>query len=185
MRRSTTLLVVILGLAFPTGVLSAVSPPNRLVAFDTLPHGWLGSIPRDVRKHSRIVTLATGHRVAVAPTRNGNFCESFQAFGGCRVRPGFEGRSGPMVGPTTLGRSGRLIAVAGNVVASPEHSLFLVHRDGSSRLIPLTYVTRPIAAGFFYARISVERQRGSKAPTRLQLRRGKLVVESSPVAIPR
>jgi hypothetical protein len=90
-----------------------------------------------------------------------------------------------MIGATTSGRSGRLIAVAGNVVASPEHSLYLVHRDGSTRRIPLTYVTSPIGAGFFYARVPAERQRGGKAPARLQLRRGGVVVESSAIAIPR
>jgi hypothetical protein len=176
---------MIAALVLPAAIHSAVAPPNRLVAFNTLPRGWFGALPRDVRKDARIVRLSTGQRVAVAPTRNGNFCEAFASFGGCRVRPGFEGRFAPMIDASLMARSGRLIVIAGNVVAAPEHSLYLVHRDGATQIIPLTYVTHPIGAGFFYASIPAELQRGSKAPARLQLRRGKVVVESSRIVLPR
>jgi len=90
-----------------------------------------------------------------------------------------------MVGETTVGRAGRLVAVAGNVVATPEHSLSLIYRDGATRRIPLTYVTNPIAAAFFYASIPVERQHGTRSPARLQLRRGGTIVETSVLVVPR
>jgi hypothetical protein len=181
-RRRITLLVVIIGLALPASVHSALSPPDRVVAFRRLPQGSLPGIPRDVRKQARILSLHAGHRVAVAPTRNGNFCEAFSArFAGCRVRPAFGGHFGPMLGPTTMYRSGRLVAIGGDVVGAPEHSLYLVHGDGATRRIPLVYVTTPIGAGFFYARIPPDRRRGRKAPTRLQVRRGTAVVESQAI----
>lgn len=187
-RRSTALLVLLCGLALPAAVHSAVSPPDRVVAFSRLPHGWLRGIPRDVRREARILKLPNGHRVAIAPTRNGNFCAAFAGGpAGCRVRPGFgsSARPIPMLGPTTMFRSRRLVAIWGDVVGSPDHSLYLVHRDGATRRIPLAYVTNPIGAAFFYIRISADRQRGSKAPTRLHLRRGGVVVESSPLPGPR
>ena len=186
MRRPTALaLVAVLGAALPAAVEPAVSPPDRIVSFGSLPRGWFEAIPRDVRKQARIVTLTSGQRLAVAPTRNGNFCEAFRSFGGCRARPGyFRGRIYPMVGASTTARNRRVIAIGGSVIAPPDHTLYLVHRDGAVRRLPLTYVTRPIDAGFFYASIPQNRQRGPSAPVRIQLRRGQTVIESQSVGIP-
>ncbi|HXG70676.1 MAG TPA: hypothetical protein VNJ04_08710 [Gemmatimonadaceae bacterium] len=150
-------------MATATGASGASNP--RVVQFSQLPHGWIEGIPRDVRPNSRIVGVFAGHRLAVAPTRNGNFCEAFaDVFAGCRVR------AAGTINPTLLGSSGRLEVIAGDIVAEARGSLFVTF---GSRQYPVavTWVSRPIAAGFFF--ITVPKGRTA---ARLILRSGGHIV---------
>lgn len=97
---------------------SAVAAPatsSSHVQFASLEHGWVAGMPRDTRNDSRIVGRIGGHLLAVAPTRNGNFCEAFALFAGCR------GREAAVIGPTVGGSSGRMTAIAGDVLAEGGH----------------------------------------------------------------
>lgn len=143
---------------------SGTSNP-RVVEFSQLPHGWIEGIPRDVRPNSRIVGVFAGHRLAVAPTRNGNFCKAFSGgFAGCRVR------AANTINPTLLGTSQGLEAIAGDIVAEARGALFVTF---GSRQYPIavTWVSRPIAAGFFFITVP----KGQTA-ARLILRSGSHIV---------
>jgi hypothetical protein len=153
------LVVVVLaaaaGIALASGVSferSVAMQPDRVVAFTKLPKCRSQCI-WDHRAESRIVGTFAGHRLVVAPMQNGNFCENFaQAWGGCRARPGFAGKPSLLTNVTVSGSPA--IALSGAVVASPEHQLYLTFQDGTSERVPLTYVSRPIDAGFFWVTIS-------------------------------
>jgi hypothetical protein len=142
---------------------------NRVVRFGDLPKGWVKGIPRDVRPASRIVGRLGGHTVAVAPTRNGNFCEAFWAKGrsswsGCRVRGPFPhsgGFQGYLIGATTNTTATRVLAVSGDTTAGPSARLYLVYADRSREHLAVTWVTSPIRAGFFYR--TIPKGRASKA----------------------
>jgi hypothetical protein len=120
-----------------------------LLQFEQLPHGWLAGIPRDVRRDSRMAGTLAGHELAVAPTRNGNFCESFaNAYAGCRARPGV------VIGATTFGGHGSNIdAIAGDLVTSIPASLFVTYGAGPEILVPTIWVSDPIGAGFFFIKV--------------------------------
>jgi hypothetical protein len=149
---------------------------DRSVSFATLPPGWLPGIPRDVRAEARIVRNVGGQRLAVAPTRNGNFCQAFsEGHAGCRVR------GDPIIGATLIGDSRHgLRRVSGNLVTTVPHQLFIVYGDGDSERVPVVWVSRPIGAGFF----SVMVRPGERA-SRLELRRGPRVIERSSLTLRR
>lgn len=124
----------------------AAQPKASLVNFAQLRHGWLAGIPRDTRHDSRLVGSVGGHDLAVAPTRNGNFCEAFaRSLAACRVR------AAGVIGPALIGSSSGMRAVAGDVVAAPG-SLFVKFGTRQARRVPVTWVSRPISAGFYWVR---------------------------------
>jgi hypothetical protein len=117
---------------------------DRHVEFSTLRHGWLFGMPRDVRANSRMVGLVDGHRLAVAPTRNGNFCEAFQ-----QVASGCRGRAAGVIGAQVV-----FGGIGGDIVtaASGGH-LFAAFDRGPQERVQVTWVSQPIAAGFFFVRV--------------------------------
>jgi len=156
---------------FVDGAATVTPPPSRVdVVFAGLPHGWVKGIPRDVRADSRIVGIVGGRRLAVAPTRNGNFCEAFdRGFAGCRVR------SAGAIGPTTMGGGKEgLTTIAGDVLTTSRTSrLYLKVAGRPERIVPMIWVSPPIAAGFFWMRVPP-----TKKPARLVLREGSTTIST-------
>ena len=117
----------------------------------------------------RVATYQSGrHRYVlyVAPTKTGGFCESFvRLFGGCR-----QVRSLPLGAPTggsdefdrfAIGSFGDVSArgttiVGGDLLLAPGTTLGAEFADGSSVEIPVTYVSKPIDAGFFLYPVTAE-----------------------------
>jgi hypothetical protein len=170
----------------PAGAHSA-GTQDRFVRFAELPHGWVEGIPRDVRAASRIVGQLDGHKIAAAPTRNGNFCEAFSArgggWGGCRVRvspaPWQDGRGelrSYLIGAGGLiGHAGHAV-VSGTTLVSPGPKLYLLYADGSSERLRIVWVSKPIAAGFFYRVIPSAHRVRSRRATALEMWRGSHLV---------
>jgi hypothetical protein len=166
--------VAVAGMALvAAGAVGAQPRITRSVLFSELPNGWIAGIPRDVRAESRIVGVVGGRRLAVAPTRNRNFCEAFAAsFAGCRVR-----RAG-VINPTLIGGPSRTVAaIGGDVVAQPG-ILYVKFGAAPARPVPVRWVSRPIAAGFFFATapsgqktIRLILKRGSRTVSRTELLR--------------
>ena len=152
---------------------AALSGPATRVDFSKLPRGWVRGIPQDTRRNSRIVGSFAGHRLAVAPTRNGNFCEAFAgSFAGCRVR------ASGVVGPTYMGnRQGEIRAVAGDIVGISHGSLHIQFESSPEQLVPVTWVSRPIAAAFFF----ITAPQGGAQSARLTLRQDGRVTWTSGV----
>lgn len=159
---------------------------DRVVSFGDLHRGWVKGIPRDVRPYSRIVGVLGGHRVATGPTRNGNYCVAIRlgrrtGVGGCVVRnaqwTGTAGEVRPyLINPLgTVDKKG-VIDLGGSVNAKPGTHLYFVYGDGAQERVPLTFVSRPIAAAFFFRSIP-QAHRTRKARLRwVELRNGSKVV---------
>jgi hypothetical protein len=136
---------------------------DRHLRYATLPHGWLFGIPHNTRRDSRLVGRVGGRQLAVAPTRNGSFCEAFRGvIAGCRVR-----KAGT-IGPTIVARGGLVDAVGGDVVTTESQTRLYVDVEAASgeQRVPTTWIGPPISAGFFY----VEFRQGVKN-VRLVLKR--------------
>jgi len=165
--------------------------PDSVLRFTDLPHGSVPGIPGDVRAASRIVGRLDGHRIAAAPTRNGNYCEAFSAgnggTGGCRVRLPLSKlkpaqRSGYLIGAgfraaRTHGVRGLTIsAVEGSTLAAPGARLYIIYADQTRERMPLIWVSSPIDAGFFFHAIPAEHRRPGHWPITLELKRGSRVI---------
>ena len=177
-----------------TGALGgSVGAQDRVVRFADLPHGWLPGKPRDVRVMSRIVGRLDGHRIAAAPTRNGNYCQAFSArgggWGGCRVRAARhrdhrgELRGYLFAAGGEVGRRGFLV-VAGSALVAPGPRLYLVYADGSRERLTVIWVSKPIAAGFFCRVIPSAHRVLSRRAKALELRRGTRLVAREVLGIP-
>lgn len=160
---------------------SAVDRPDPVVRFVDLPHGWVPGIPREVRAQSRIVGRLDGHKIAAAPTRNGNYCEAFWTgrggWAGCRVRatPSGDTHGGLhsyLIGATLLGRGGALSAVSGSMPGVPGSRLYLVYAGGARERVTVIWVSKPIAAGFYYRAIPKVHLARARRATALELRSG-------------
>ena len=166
---------------------------NRVVRFGGLPKGWVKGIPRDVRPVSRIVGRLGGHTLAVAPTRNGNFCEAFWAKGrgswsGCRGRGPFSESGdfhGYLIGATTTTTATRVLAVSGDTTAGPSARLYLVYADRSREHLAVTWVTSQIGAGFFYRTIPKEHWNKARRAKSLELFDGARLVARVQLPLPR
>jgi len=174
--RATGIALSLIGLlAFvAAAAATAAAPTARVnVTFAKLPHGWVVGIPRDVRADSRIVGTIGGQKLAVGPTRNGNFCEAFSGgSGGCR------GRSAGVFGPTVLSNDGReMAAVAGDVLTtSPTALLYVKFGSSKPRVVPMIWVSRPIGAGFYF----ITAPPGQKT-AQLSLREGSKTIAASEI----
>lgn len=170
--RGTSLAIVgVVGVLLNATALAA--PPSRVnLSYSHLRHGWIAGIPHDVRHESRIVGMIGAHRVAVAPTRNGNFCEAFSgAFAGCRVR------SAGVIGPTVMGKGRDISAIAGNVLTvSRSAALYVQFGSAAPRVVPMMWVSRPIEAGFYFINAPARHQTAI-----LTLREGHRVIAASGV----
>lgn len=108
-----------------------------------------GAIPDQTRKV--VVPTANGGRTSVwvAPTRSGGFCTQWQVgAGGCRVRS-----AGGQIGAGWMGRSEDLTFVYGAVLSDEAERLELRYEDGTATDVPLTWVSPPIDAGFYFVEI--------------------------------
>lgn len=108
-----------------------------------------GAIPEQTRKV--VVPTAGGARtfVWVAPTRTGGFCTHWHVgAGGCRSRD-----VGGQIGVGWMGRTEELTFVYGAVVSDDAARLELRYEDGTATDLPLTWVSPPIDAGFYFAEI--------------------------------
>ncbi|HEY3185649.1 MAG TPA: hypothetical protein VGJ77_22585 [Gaiellaceae bacterium] len=136
---------------------AAPSARDRVVRWSTLPRGRPQEIPRDVRPLARRVGIFSGHALWVAPTRSG-WCLAFtNAAGGCERR---------VNGPPPALVAGEMNAeifnlferssgvattdISGSIHARPGRALFVRFEGGGRARIPVTYVSAPIDAGFFY-----------------------------------
>jgi len=108
-----------------------------------------GAIPDQTRKV--VVPTANGGRtfVWVAPTRSGGFCVRWEdPVGGCRTRA-----VGGQIGAGWMGRSEDLTFVYGAVLSDDAARLELRYEDGTATDVPLTWVSPPIDAGFYFLEI--------------------------------
>lgn len=159
---------------------------DRVLRFGDLPRGWVKGIPRDVRPNSRIVGILGGHRVATGPTRNGNYCVAIRlgrrsGIGGCVVRDarwsGTEGEIKPyLINPLGSVDKRGVIALGGSASARPGTHLYFVYADGAQERVQLTFVSRPIAAAFFYRTIPQAHRTLSTRLRWVELREGSKVV---------
>jgi hypothetical protein len=144
----------------------------KSLPFASLPHGWYEGMPRDVRKDSRIVGRVGGHRLAVAPTRNGNFCLAFQGlFAGCRVR------SPALIGSTYIASAVSVQSAGGSVLGPADRSLYVRYADRTDVQVRLTHVGAPINASFFYIDIPRSHWVRARRALSLELRDGRRVIE--------
>jgi hypothetical protein len=165
---------------------------DRVGRFADLPRGWVPGIPRDVRPESRIVLLRHGHRVAAAPTRNGNYCEAISlgsaGFGGCVSRGQWRGRRGELKAslfrPLSLSGDEGVSLIGGSVFARLGQRLVLVYADGGSERVPLTFVSRPIGAAFFVRAIPRTHRVAERRLKSLELRRGSRLIARQLVPAP-
>lgn len=106
-----------------------------------------GMDPRVVSGQTRRVPLAgdgAEHRLWVAPTRSGGFCYRFDFFGSCRAE-----RQGRALGVGYVGNQW-MTRVHGTVVSQDADRIELRYADGETATAPITWVSEPIDAGFFY-----------------------------------
>jgi hypothetical protein len=100
----------------------------------------------------------------VAPTKNGGYCWMFtDTFGGCNIWRKRGSISPYLLGLTWQGSPDRAdpqgrptddkhqyaTLVGGDILAPNAHTLQVEYEDGSKTPIPFTFVSKPIAAGFF------------------------------------
>lgn len=119
-----------------------------------------GAIADQTRK---LIVLTAGGAdtfVWVAPTRAGGFCTQWHVgAGGCRVR----GVGGP-IGAGWMGRSEDLMFLYGAVLSNDAARLELRYEDGTATDVPLTWVSPPIDAGFYFLEIPpAHLQHGARA----------------------
>ncbi len=195
MTRATYLVIAACGLATWTAAASGglTARADRVVRFADLPHGWVKGIPRDVRPNSRIVGVLGGHRVAAAPTRNGNYCQAFGygsgGVGGCVVRGArWSGRPGELkpylILATSLVGPKSVIAVGGSAFATPGQRLVLAYADGTRERVSLTFVSRPIGAAFFFREIPGAHRAVQSRLQFLELRHGRRLIARQRAAAP-
>jgi hypothetical protein len=166
--------------AFPLIPTAGAATHAETLRFASLPRGWYEGIPRDIRSDSRIVGTVGGHRLAVAPTRNGNFCLAFQRrFAGCRVR------SPALIGSTYEASSASVQSVGGSVLGRAGRSLYVHYADGREAPIRLTHVGNPINASFFYIEIPRRHLVKSRRALSLELRDGRRVIDQALLPLPR
>jgi hypothetical protein len=117
----------------------------------------------------RVATYENGRNryvLYVAPTKTGGFCESFvRLFGGCRqvrsLPPGAPTGGPDEIDRFAIGSFGDVGArgttiVGGDLLVPPGTTLTAEFADGSSVEIPVTYVSKPIDAGFFLYPVTAE-----------------------------
>lgn len=135
-----------------------------------------------IASETRIVTsypLTTGQSVvlAVAPTKSGGFCAHFSnsGGGGCdrdRAIPFSRGISIPgQVAPGATKIDGQLF-VSGWTLVHGASSVDVLFEDGSDVEVPLTWVSQPVDAGFFFYDVPAEHRVSGRAPIALVLRDG-------------
>jgi hypothetical protein len=140
------------------------------------------ALPLSTRKVKDFNLPDGRHTLWVAPTAGGGFCKVFTDFaGGCvatrntppgrvvsstEVRPwlldvttAFESPGPP--GPVRIG---------GHLLAPYPATLVIEYEDGDSEEVPLTFVSRPIDAGFFLFSIPPRHRKSGHTPTRLTAR---------------
>lgn len=143
---------------------------NELVAEGAPPKMDPQVVPFSARYLSSFRRGAETVDLWVAPTHRGGFCYSFTNFtSGCRATRTVDIRSVPIspgeykswlidlttyrvdnnVSPSTL---------AGNVLAAPSSRLFANYANGQKVEIPVTWISAPINAGFFFAEIGADSQ---------------------------
>lgn len=158
---------------------SPTSPPFK--EFAQLDEAAPAGMPTGViAGETRIVTsypLTNGGSVvlAVAPTQSGGFCASFSggAGGGCdrdRTVPFSRGISVPgriAVGATKIDGH---VFVTGWTLIHAGTSVDVVFEDAKDVELPLTWVSRPIDAGFFFYDVPVEHRANGHAPIALVFR---------------
>ncbi len=124
-----------------------------------------GAIPDQTRKV--IVPTAAGGEtfVWVAPTRSGGFCTRWQVpTGGCRSRT-----VGGPIGAGWMGRTDELTFLYGAVVSDDAERLELRFQDGAAIDVPLTWVSPPIDAGFYFVEIPPAHLEPGARPSELVL----------------
>lgn len=160
------------------------SQSDRVVRFADLPRGWVPGLPRDVRSNSRIVLVRQGHRVAAAPTRNGNYCEAISVrsggVGGCIPRGNWRGHPGELkpylIRPLILDGHEGAALVSGSAFARLGQRFVLVYADGARERVQLTFVGRPIRAAFFFREIPPAHRVAERRLKSLELRQGSRLV---------
>jgi hypothetical protein len=178
LHRRTSLAVALAVVAGFTATGAAGNSLPRVLSFERLPRGLVAGIPRDARARSRIVGTFSGHRLAVAPTRPGSFCEAFShAFAGCRARAW--AFFNPAVFAKFAARRGAITAVAGDIATANPGTLAI--RSGSRQVqVAVAWVSRPIAAGFFFVNLP----RGWRTARLVLSRNGRVVAQSEVLRVP-
>jgi hypothetical protein len=200
--RQLTIVASTLFVAFTVAAAGASAGSSPVLRFSDLPHGWVPSIPGDVQAVSRIVGTLDGHRIAAAPTRNGNYCEAFSAgrnggTGGCRVRlPSTRVPQRPAQhGGYLIGAGGRaartagvpglaISAIEGSTLAAPGARLYLVYADGMREELRILWVSKPIGAGFYFHSIPQAHRLPRHRPIALVLRRSGRVIARQALTTP-
>lgn len=125
--------------------------------------------PQAISSQTRRVAVfhvdGKAHVLYVAPTRKGGFCWVFEGgVGGCRATRSLSHPGQAMPGSvhqsllsaswsgTTRRGTGtmRVVSVAGYALARGTQHLYVEYADGTRSEIPFTWVSKPIAAGFFF-----------------------------------
>jgi hypothetical protein len=161
---------------------------DRFVRFADLPRSAprFRGIPRDVRAGSRMVGHVQDTTIFAAPTRDG-YWEMFArhkhgGWGGGRPwRVTIKRHPAPPNGWRVGGgglytQNGYPAIVSGSTIVSPGAKLLLVYADGTRERIKVTWVSRPIGAGFYYRVISKEHRLRARRVVVLELRRDGQVV---------
>jgi hypothetical protein len=132
------------------------------------------------------------HTLWVAPTAGGGFCALFTDFtGGCiasRTAPVPRMTSATEINPWRVNTTAAFIhpgppgptTIGGHVLVPFPATLELVYEDGDTEPIPLTFVSKPIDAGFFLFAIPQKHRAQGHLPARLVLRdhRGDVVAQT-------
>ena len=139
-------------------------------------------VPMSTRKVREYDLPNSRHTLWVAPTAGGGFCALFTDFtGGCiasRTPPVPRMMSATEINPWRVNTTAAFIhpgppgptTIGGHVLVPFPATLELVYEDGDTDPIPLTFVSRPIDAGFFLFAIPQEHRAQGHVPVRLVLR---------------
>jgi hypothetical protein len=126
-----------------------------------------GMDPKVKSLSARQVILSAGSAVWVAPTEKGGFCYAWVGgIAGCRSTRGPEQGAGSL-DPSIMRVDGQVVRISGDVLAPNVATIVLVFADGSKLNVPFTWVTQPIAAGFFDFVIPPAIGEGGSPPIRL------------------
>jgi hypothetical protein len=139
-------------------------------------------LPLATRKVTTFHPATGNYTLWVAPTARGGFCDEFGSLGGgcvaSRETPtGFPPLADSEVNPWLLDvilrqRAAAPEFIGGSVLATGTARLELSFEDGSRADLPVTWVSKPIGAGFFLYAVPAEHQASGHRPSVLVARDG-------------
>lgn len=143
-----------------------------------------GVLPHQTRRITSVRIDGKVHRLYVAPTKKGGFCFEWSGLGGgCRADR--HDRYASHIDPGGLeGRHG-LQVLEGSFFQSGGDRLTMTFEDGATAEVPFTWVTAPIAAGFYLYRVpDAHRSAATRAVSLALYDKGGKLLDREPITAP-